>query len=281
MEDYALPPLVSDIATTGHDELWNHECHIIAEEKVVNKVTYRTPDYALASAQDYRPGEQGKREHIWQATLGPEAVVYSTHPACMGQSEAHIPGFWLGNATLPRVAQWKDVLIAIYNLPDNDWMGYTHAYFPAYAFDAHVIRENAQGQAWAFARKDEAYIALTASQGLTRTFQEPGAYRELRSYGKDIVWCCQMGRAALDGDFETFQERVLARPLTFEGLAIHFETLRGETLEFGWEDPLLYNGEEQPLSSFKHYENPYCVTDLDAPEMEIRSDKYLMRLKFT
>ncbi|MBN1250185.1 MAG: hypothetical protein JXC32_21150 [Anaerolineae bacterium] len=282
MEDYQLPPLIPDIAMTSREELWNRECHVTgdAEAETVNKVTYRTPDFLLASAQDYHPGEPGGRQHVWQATLGPEAVVYTTHPACVGRGEGHAPGFWLGNATLPRVAQWKDVLIAIYDVPEDDWMGYTHAYFPTYAFDAHALLENAQGQAWAFAQKGEGYVAITASQGLSWITQGPAAYRELRSYGHDAVWCCQMGRAAWDGDFEAFQERVLSLPVVFDKLVVRFDTLRGETLTFGWEGPILRNGEEVPLSGFRHYENPYCVTDLGALEMEIRSDRYLMRLKF-
>jgi hypothetical protein len=209
--------------------LWNRECHVLedgttSDKKVVNKVTYRTPDYLLASAQDYYPGDHGTQEHIWQATLGSEAVVYVTHPACATQGEGHTPGFWLGNVRLPRVAQWKDALIAVYNLPEDDWMGYTHAYFPAYAFDAYAIRKNAQEQTWAFAQKDAGYIALTTSQEMTWMTNGPGAYRELRAYGQETVWCCQMGRAALDGDFATFQERVLAQPLTFEQLAVHFKS---------------------------------------------------------
>jgi hypothetical protein len=31
---------------------------------------------------------------------------------------------------------------------------------------------------------------------------------------------------------------------------------------------------------FKHYENPYCVAELGASEIEIRTDNYLMRLCF-
>jgi hypothetical protein len=279
MEDYELPPLTPEIAVAQHDELWNRESHVIGADQVINKVTYRTPDYLLGSVQDYRPGERGKREHIWQAILGPEAVVYTTHPASMGQGEGHAPGFWLGNATLPRVAQWKDVLIAAYKLPDDDWMGYTHAYFPAYAFDAHAMRETPQGLSWAFAQKGDGYLALTASRGLTWVTRGPGAYRELRAYGRDTIWCCQMGREALDGDFETFQERVLSLPLAFGGLTVQFQTLRGEALAFGWEGALSRAGEEESLSGFKHYENPYCITDLNASEMEIRSDQYLLRLK--
>ncbi|HOT93215.1 MAG TPA: hypothetical protein PLJ78_15190 [Anaerolineae bacterium] len=281
MEDYELPPLFQEIALTPPDALWNCEQHLLPDGGGVNKVTYRTPDYLLGSAQDYRPGAPGTREHIWQATLGPGAVVFTNHPASDGTTEAHAPGFWRGNGILPRVAQWKDVLIAVYNLPDDDWMGFTHAYFPLSAFDAYAIREDANGQAWAFARKGNAYLALTAARGLTLMTQEPGAYRELRSPGRRNVWLCHMGRAVLDGDFTTFQESVLALPVMFDDLAVTVTTLRQETLTFGWEGPLLRDGQSQPLAGFKHYDNPYCVVDLHAGQMEIKSDNYLMRLKFT
>ena len=46
--------------------------HPVASKPVasqeVNKVTYKTPDYMLTSAQDYYPGEAGGGEHLWQAT---------------------------------------------------------------------------------------------------------------------------------------------------------------------------------------------------------------------
>jgi len=292
MEDYELLPLFEEIATTPPNELWNREQHLLPTiengtensetaipQSSINKVTYRTPDYLLGSAQDYRLGAPGTREHIWQATLGPGAIVYTNHPANSSTTEAHAPGFWRGNGILPRVAQWKDALIAIYNLPDDDWMGFTHAYFPTSAFDAYCVREDAQGHPWAFARKGDGYLALTAAQGFALMTQGPGAYRELRSPGTRNVWLCQMGRAALDGEFEAFQESVLALPVTFDKLAIALTTLRDETLAFGWEGPLLRNDQPEPLADFNHYENPYCVTPLHAAQMEIQSTNYLMRLK--
>ncbi|MDP2858715.1 MAG: hypothetical protein Q8P50_12155, partial [Bacillota bacterium] len=283
MESYELPPIISDIATSLPEEMWNRERHVAATsldcgrgKQEVNKVTYRTPDYMLCSAQDYHPGDEGYEQHIWQATLGPAAAVFVTHPPCACAEDARTPNFWLGNCILPRVAQWKDVLVAIHNLPEDDWMGFTHAYFPVHAFDEYVLRDG-----WAFARKGDGYLALTASQGLSFITQGHSAYRELRSYGQHNVWLCQMGRAALDGGFVAFQEKVLALGVTFDGLSVSCDTLRGETLSFGWEGALVRNGQEQPLAGFKHYENPYCVADLPANQMQVRSGDYLLRLDFS
>ena len=96
------------------DEMWNRERHVgdtalwtasgsLGDE--VNKVTYKTPDYMLSSAQDYHPGEKGFQQHIWQATFGPAAVVFVTHPPCMSEEGSHRPNFFHGNVILPLVAQ--------------------------------------------------------------------------------------------------------------------------------------------------------------------------------
>jgi hypothetical protein len=121
---------------------------------------------------------------------------------------------------------------------------------------------------------------LLDCRGLELITRGDNAYRELRSYGQHNVWLCHMGRAALDGSFAEFQEKVLALDVAFEGLAVRCATLRGETLTFDWEGPLLRNGQEQPVTGFKHYENPYCVAGLPASQMEIRLGDQLMRLNF-
>jgi hypothetical protein len=213
---------------------------------------------------------------VGQATLGPDAVVFVTHPPCVSEEGSHRPNFWHGYVVLPRVAQWKDALIAIHSLADDDWMGFTHAYFPVYAFDEHALRGG-----WAFARKGAGYLALTAARGLALTTQGDNAYRELRSYGQHNVWLCHTGRAALDGSFEEFQRAVLALDVQFDGLSARCATLRGETLSFGWQGPLLLNGREQPIAGFKHYDNLYCLADLGSSEMDIRFGDQLLRLDFS
>ncbi|HET9221153.1 MAG TPA: hypothetical protein VFO07_01550, partial [Roseiflexaceae bacterium] len=284
-QGYELPPIVQAIAADQPEELWSRERHAGELEEwcdcasgpwEVNKATYKTPDFMLCSAQDYHPGEPGYQQHIWQATMGPDAVVFVTHPPCLSEEASHRPNFWHGNVVLPRVAQWKDELLAVHNLPDDDWLGFTHAYFPLAAFDQHALRGG-----WAFARKGDGYLALTAAQGLALTTQGDNAYRELRSYGQKNPWLCHMGRAALDGGFEEFQQAVLTLDVRFEQLSTRCTTLRGEALEFGWEGPLLVNGQEQPLADFKHYDSPYCVAELGAAQMEIGYGDEVMRLNFS
>jgi hypothetical protein len=275
MERYEPPALIGEIATALPEELWNQERHAVNVVREVNKVTYKTPDGMLCSAQDYYPGQKGCQEHIWQATLGTNATVFVTHPACASEDDARQPNFWAGNASLPRVAQWKDVLIAVYQLPEEDWMGFTHAYFPTYAFDEYVLR-----QGWAFARKGGGYLAITAKQGFDLIKHGYYAFRELRSYGANNIWLCHLGRAASDGDFSAFQEKILTSEVKFAADSVRCATLRGETLAFGWQSPFLRNGQEQPLSGFAHYESLYAVSAYPSQQLEIQSGETVLRLNF-
>ncbi|RPI96307.1 MAG: hypothetical protein EHM40_01630, partial [Chloroflexi bacterium] len=231
---YELPPIIAAIAADQPDELWSKEQHTSGDETAVNKVTYKTPDGMLCSAQDWHAGQPGQQEHIWQATLSPAVTVFTSHPACAAENDWRRPNYWHGNASLPRVAQWKDTLIAIYNFANDDWMGFTHAYFPVHGMDEYEVRDG-----WAFGKAGNSYIALAAAQGLDFQTSGDNAYRELRSPGTPNIWLCQMGRSALDGSFKEFIEKVLALTVKFEGNQVELEDLRGDRLQFGWEEPLL------------------------------------------
>jgi hypothetical protein len=277
ISDYEFPTMIGEIAADLPKSMLSKERHVVdpAASIEANTITYKTPNYMLSSVQDYRPGQSGASEHIWQATLGTEAVVFANHPGCMSEDEAHQPGFWRGNRILPRVAQWKDVLIAVHNLPEDDWMGFTHAYFPTYSFDAYEIKGG-----WAFAQKGDGYLAITCSQGFKLNKHQPDGYRELRSSGAHNIWVCHMGRAVLDESFEKFKRRILKIKLDWQDLSVTFKTLRYDKLSFGWEGPLTVNGVEQPITGFKQYDNPYCVVDLPAAQMDISLNGTTMRLDF-
>lgn len=282
--DYELPPVIAEIATAQVEHLWSRERHrqelTWEYDRVdgmieVNKVTYRTADYMLCSAQDHLPGEPGVQQHIWQATLSHDATVFVTHPPCISEENSHRPSYWHGHVTLPRVAQWHDTLVDVRNIPEGDWLGFTHAYFPTFAFDEHLLRDG-----WAFARVGNGYLAITAAAGLELMTTGDSAYRELRSPGRQNIWLAQMGRAAHDGDFAAFQERVLAHTPAFDGLEVRWQTPRAHTIRFGWTGPLLVDEVEQPLRGFKHYESPVCVCELGADTMEIAGWDQAIRLDF-
>jgi hypothetical protein len=270
---YQLPELIRAIALDRPESAWVRQRGRDAGGHEVNPASYKTPDYLLSSAQDYRPGAAGCRQHVWQATLGPEALVFANHPVAYSQSAARAPGWWVGNGCLPRIAQWHDALIALYNLPADDWLGFTHAYFPTYTFDEHAVEGG-----WAFARAGRAYLALWASPGVALVEHGPDAFREVRARGPQSVWLCQMGRETLDGSFAGFRRQVLAAPPQVAGLQVAWQTIRGERLAFDWEGALHVDGQPQPITDFPHHESPYAAAGYPAESLDIVYGQDLLRL---
>jgi hypothetical protein len=273
--EYEFPSFFAEIAANPPKELLHRERQVGLDGSEANLTSYRTPDFLLSSVQDYQPGQPGMAEHVWQATLGPDAVVFTNHPACMGEMDVHQPGFWLGNAVLPRIAQWKDNLVAIYNLPAQDWMGYTHAHFPLNAFDETVF-----ARGWAFGRLREAFIGLTCSRGFEQVKQGVGAFRELRALGRQAVWLCVLGRQAVYDGFRKFQKKCMAIQPQWQALGVAYTSPQGDQIAFHWQGPLEVNSAPQSLSGFKHIENPYCAVDVGSAQMDIQHGEFLMRLNF-
>ena len=170
------------------------------------------PDYMISSAQSFRPGEKGYQQHIWQATLGPYAVVFTTNPDSMRSNDSQRPSYWMGNGRQPRTVQYKNLLIAMYDIPrykiapkplEARHYALTHAYFPKGAFD-EVVEENG----WVFGRIGDGHIALYSDQPYQWITKGPDADQEIVAPRYKNVWICQLGRASMDGSFANFVSAV-------------------------------------------------------------------------
>ena len=142
----------------------------------MDKVTFRTPDYQLSTVQDYRKGRPGSQQHIWQATLGPDTGVFTINPG-------GTPKYWQGR--LPRNAQHRNVLVAVYDVPAERPPGPKTVFPPDAAGDAvpspapseeallprtlAVFRRSSfdevvQKGNWTFGRRGRGYIASVVAQ---------------------------------------------------------------------------------------------------------------------
>ena len=248
-----------------------------------NIYTYKTPDYMLSTAQDHRKGFGGDQHHIWQATLGPDAVCFTTHP---GPDKSTTPNYWAGSGLLPRSAQVKNLNITIYKIeklfpalyvPIRNF--YTHAWIPKDKFDEVVEHDG-----WVFARKGEGYLALHSQQpyfwhteGLVieghKIRQNPEDFeREVIAPGKQNIWLCQLGRQADDGAFEMFIQSILDARLTFDGLNMEFHSPGNGVIKFGWEGPLTVDGMEIDLKDYPRYDNPYITAEFHPNEILVQAD---------
>jgi hypothetical protein len=243
----------------------------------VNVYTYRTPDYLLSSAQDWRKGYGGDQQHLWQATLGPDAVCFTTHP---GPRHFQSPGYWTGSASLPRVAQVRNVVIAIYDarrrpaLYVQNRKAFTHAWLPRERFDEVVERGG-----WILARLGDGYLALRSRQPWS--WQEgPGEDRgrEIVAAGRRNVWICEMGRRADSGDFPAFVEAVTSAPVSFGSRSVRYESPSQGRLEFGWSGRLRRNGRTVPLDGYARYDNPWVRAEFPADEVTVRHGDHSLRL---
>ncbi len=241
----------------------------------VRTLTRRTPHYMLAAAVNYEPGTMGVQEHLWQATLGPEAVVFTTYP---GNSQEHghaRPNFWAGSARLPHVAMHERTVLCLYQFEEDVGLGFGHAYFPTAAFDEWHI----DGQ-WAFARKGEGFIGLWSDGELTLTERGLHAAQELRSARGGSVWLCTVGSTTEDGNFSEFRARVIENtPERNDAPGLRWETPQGDTMSLTWEGPLLVNSVAQS-EDYPHYENAYTSTPMGASTMTITHGDASLTLDF-
>jgi len=230
----------------------------------VRTITRRAPDVMLSAAVDHRPGERGVQEHLWQATLGPEAVVFSTYP---GNSQEHghaRPNFWSGSARLPRVGLHERTVICLYRLEAGVGLPFSHAYFPTAVFDEWQIDGD-----WAFARKGGGYVALWGDGALILTESGKHVGQELRSSGGGDAWLCHVGSAAEDDNFAAFMRRVKAHAPILNDLTLTWTTPAGQALRFGWTGPFTVDGTPLDWDSFPLYRNVYTDTPMDAEMMTL------------
>ncbi|WP_211770837.1 hypothetical protein [Kutzneria sp. CA-103260] len=154
-------------------------------------VVYKTSDVMLSTVEDYRAGLPGLQEHVWGATLGSETQVYVTHAPNSSTSSSARPNAWAGNRILPRARQFRDVVLALYRIPPDDPMGYTHAWFPLSTLDSWEQRG-----VWTIGRRGAGIVALACEGGARIVTTGPDAYQELRPNGPGTAWVCVVGDPA-------------------------------------------------------------------------------------
>ena len=258
--------------------LFRHDVTRNTREEV-NIYTYRTPEYMLSSAQDYRRDYGGDQQHIWQASLGPDAVCFTTHPAFgVGNS----PTYWTGSGSLPRVAQTGNVAIILYNISNRPTLyvpnkfKFTHAWLPKQSFDQVVEKAP-----WVFARKGEGYLALGSKNPTTwDTRHMRDRDSELIAQGRRNAWICELGSKRENGSFDQFMEAVSNARLEFADLGVDYESPSQGRLEFDWENPLKQNGKEVCLKDYARYDNPYVQAAFPGENMEFNHNGHFLRLNW-
>lgn len=222
----------------------------------INTLTHRTAHGMLASAQDYRPGEDGKQIQAWQATLSASALVFTNHPLEEVSSGRRPPGFWTGSGRLPRIYQQEGTLAALYHLRPEDRLPYSHAYFPRRAFD-----EVLHGADWIAGRVGDAYVGLRCTTPIAATEAGPWADCELRAERGAAAWVCELSSRGSAGSLDAFARSLAGARLSLDRaeLALVYRSPQAGEICMGWTGEIRVAGTAVPLGHFPQHQGP-CAT---------------------
>jgi len=172
---------------------------------------HKTDDYMLSSieippsAKDptfeddgLQPGGGGYQQHIWHAMLARDCHVFTNHPGASRDLVDTRPSYWAGSKIMPRQTQRENILMQIFEIPEDHTIQFTHAYWPSDVFDRQVIRDH-----WIYGQKGDGYIGLWCSTK-PQFHSEVLTDRELRAYGCETAWVCVCSSKAESGDFGSF-----------------------------------------------------------------------------
>lgn len=163
---------------------------LVEETRKVDRTTHeytKSLNERFHGTTCFEPGVYGYQQHMWSAALDPETHVFANHPGGSCDSSQMRPGYWFGNGVLPSVRQEEGMLGAIYVIPREHPIHFTHVFWPGVKFDQSVR----EGQ-WLFGRKGKGLIALWCSRPM-EVHQDQLFDCEYRSYGDQIAYCCVCG----------------------------------------------------------------------------------------
>ncbi|WP_164233706.1 hypothetical protein [Microbacterium hydrocarbonoxydans] len=248
---YEIPAVVRELARTQPEEWEGRQVYrgdlaferdLLARPYRSDLRVHRTPDVMLASVQDYRSGLPGLQEHLWGATLGRELQVFVTHPANADTGSAARPNGWAGHRVLGRVQQHRDALMHVQRFTTTDPRRSTHLWFPVEQFDEFELRGE-----WILGRCGDGYVAVAAEGGLRPVLAGDTAQQEWLPRAGGAAWIAVVGRAAADGSFRDWADRLTAssiewNPLGPEDPGVSWTREEGRSLELTFDGPFLIDG---------------------------------------
>lgn len=216
----------------------------------VDVTTRRRPGAALSSAQVFRPGAPGYQQHVWQATLGPKAQVFSTAPGSMRDDER--PGWWNGNSVLPAVVQRDDWAVVMHRGLTNQPLAFSHVRWPKEEFD-----EELRTGSWWIGRHGEGLVGLWCSvpcEEILLTGEDQGAL-ELRTTEADGSWVCRIGSSIPVADFAAQLQAMIPQEDANGSVHLRIEQTTEATVH--WPGRLVFDGAPEAANSHCRLDSPY------------------------
>jgi hypothetical protein len=307
----AMAQIKALVALNGGDperiKQWTHDNHAVinfGQLREANTYAWRSNEVSLATVVDHRFGEMRDQIHAWQATIDPEAFVFTTHPRAgllkgNDWTRDPKPGYWTGEASIPRSAQHERTGIHIYQPAWDEttdalawslfaYRDYTHAFVPQERFDEVI-----QDSGWTFARKGDGYIALWSWRPTTWRSYDPAEnpmagmtqpYDLLAEGGPDNVWIVEVGDAATSGSFAAFTAAITAAVPAVErddaGFSVAWDSPASGTVTFGSTGAFTVDGADQTLGDYPRHASTWGTVEPFTTTFELASDTARITLDF-
>jgi hypothetical protein len=306
----AMAPIKVLVDLNGSDPVrvkaWeqaNHDVVNFGQLREANTYAWRGDHVSLATVVDHRFGQMRDQIHAWSAAIDADAVVFTNHPRS-GLKETtdwgtdDKPGYWTGEASMPRSAQHERTAVHIYQPAWDDtidpllwsffkYRDYTHAYFPQDHFD-----EVNQVGHWTVGRRGDGCIALwswrepswreyDASKVATNGMVQP--FDLMAEGGADNVWIVEVGEQT-DSGFATWLEQVTSsEPIVSRstaGFTVAWTSPSAGDVAFGSTDDFMVNGEVQQLGEYPRHSSNFGNVDRLSKTYALETDGARLRLEF-
>ncbi len=261
-----------------------------------NRYVYRTAHYQLAGMQDSQKGTNCMQEHVWQASLGGFANVWTNWDGLLSFKGGKFIGGWKPRATICKnvgVIQYDRALLPLgleLFLLTYDYFNHVeaggnalyppiHAYFPRWAFDevdGAVAADATVGTGtgitgitgvdsvagnrgtWLFGREGDAYIALYS--------REPSSWRSDIEYAvqaaRKNVYIVELGSADESGTFAQFKAAIAGARVGVRsapmGYAVDYVSPSRGLVTVDWDSPMVVGGAVVDLGPYGRFDNEYC-----------------------
>lgn len=261
-----------------------------------NTYMYRTPDYAMSTAQAYHPGTYGDQHSLFSLNINNDFNIFVQQPAASlkeGGALGNSPNYWVGNGRHPHTVQQEDVNISLFILPEkNNKLGelagmsrnlefYSHAFFPKQYMDETII----DGK-YAFGRINNVYVALIGKDKLhykeftNTTYDLNKGYTEeydLLQDGRITYWITEVGTKQDYESFEEFITKIKSNEVTFQDETITYEGNKKMGLTFQGD----FKVDDKVMDlEYKRFDSKYSSTERKSNVIEFEFNDHSLKLDF-
>jgi hypothetical protein len=198
-EQYMLTSVQSP-RTDGVERVWEN----IAAQPEAGPSDFRyvkSLNECFHGTTQFAPGVYGYQQHMWYAALENDTCVFVNHPGSTFDGSSMRPGYWFGNGIMPALKQEKNILAAIYQIPERHPVSFTHLYWPGVRFDRMKKTKN-----WIFGSKNGGFVGIWCSNALV-PYDDVLSGCEYRAYGRNMAYVCVCADTKTCSTLEDFMEK--------------------------------------------------------------------------